>query len=102
MTQGGNHNSGEKTGADDLEPYRRLVELQKQMIELARQRERTRRQRDALHELMAREVAERRRHRHGWRHRLRQSAAKLLKRVPGLAAEKPDPGTFNRKQPSSC
>ncbi len=88
--------------ADDLEPYRRLVELQKQMIELARQHERTRRQRDALHEQMAREAARHRRHRRGWRQRLQQSAEKLLKRVPGSAAEKPDLGTLNRKQPSSC
>jgi len=88
--------------AEDLEPYRRLVELQKQMIELAEQHEQAKRRRDALHEQMVREAAGRRHVRRGLRHRLQQSAAKLLKRVPGLVTEKPDPGALNRKQPSSC
>ena len=34
--------TGSKPLTDDLEPYRRLVDLQKQMIELVRQHERTR------------------------------------------------------------
>jgi hypothetical protein len=88
MARHWNDNPGEKTVADDLEPYRRLVELQKQMIELAQQHEQSKRRRDALHEQMVREVVNRRRHRRGWRHRLHQSAANLLIRVPGCAAEK--------------
>ena len=95
MAPGGNDKPGEKKVADDLEPYRRLVELQKQMIELAQQHERTKRRRDALHELMAREVANRQLHHQGWRHRLQQSAVNLLKRVPGLTVEEPDPGPLN-------
>ena len=102
MSRGRNDNSGEKTVADDLEPYRRLVELQKQMIELAQQHEQSKRRRDALHEQMVREVADRRTGRCGLRHRLQQSAAKLLKRVPGFAAGKTNFGAFNHKQPSSC
>jgi hypothetical protein len=102
MSRGRNENPGMKKVADDLEPYRRLVELQKQMIELAQQHEQSKRRRDALREQMLREVTDRRPVRRGLRHRLQQSAAKLLKRVPGLAAEKPDLGAFNDKQPSSC
>jgi hypothetical protein len=91
-----------KKGADDLEPYRRLVELQKQMIELAEQHEQSKRRCDALREQMVREVTDRRPVRRGLRHRLQQSAAKLLKRVPGFAAGKTNLGAFNHKQPSSC
>jgi hypothetical protein len=91
-----------KKVADDLEPYRRLVELQKQMIELAQQHEQSKRRRDALREQMVREVTGRQPVRRGLRHRLQQSAAKLLKRVPGFAAGKPNLGAFNPKQPSSC
>jgi len=86
MSRGRNEIPGAKAAAKDLEPYRRLVDLQKQMIELAQQHEQTKRRRDALHEQMAREAADRRPVRHGLRHRLRRSAAKLLKRVPGFSA----------------
>jgi hypothetical protein len=102
MTQDRNDTAGERPVADDLEPYRRLVELQKQMIELAQRHEQTRRRRDALHEQMVREVVGRRHHRRGWRHRLHQSAAKFLKRVPGLTPEKNGSDPFNHRQPSSC
>jgi hypothetical protein len=79
-----------------------VVELQKQMIELAQQHEQSKRRRDALRDQMVREVIDRRPVRRGLRHRLQQSAAKLLKRVPGFAAGKPNLGAFNPKQPSSC
>jgi hypothetical protein len=102
MFRGRNENPGMKKVADDLEPYRRLVELQKQMIELAQQHEQSKRQCDALREQMVREVTNRRPVRRGLRHRLRQSGAKLLKRVPGFAAGKTNFGAFNHKQPSSC
>jgi hypothetical protein len=102
MFQGRNENPGMKKVADDLAPYRRLVELQKQMIELAQQHEQSKRRRDALRDQMVREVIDRRPVRRGLRHRLQQSAAKLLKRVPGFAAGKPNLGAFNPKQPSSC
>ncbi len=102
MSRGRNENPGVKTVARDLEPYRRLVDLQKQMIELAQQHEHAKRKRDDLHEQMVREVADRRHDRRGLRHRLQRSAAKLLKRVPGFAAGKPNFGALNPKQPSSC
>jgi hypothetical protein len=40
--------------------------------------------------------------RRGLRHRLQQSASKLLKRVPGFAAGKPNLSALNQKQSSSC
>ncbi len=88
MFQGRNENPGMKKVADDLAPYRRLVELQKQMIELAQQHEQSKRRRDALRDQMVREVVNRRPLRRGWQHQLQQSAAKLLQCVPGFAAEK--------------
>ena len=97
-----NENPGMKKVGDDLEPYRRLVKLQKQMIELAQQHEQSKRRRDALREQMVREITDRRPVRRGLRHRLQKSAVKLLQHVPGLTAEKPDLGTLNNKQPSSC
>jgi hypothetical protein len=102
MFRGSNENRGMKKVADDLAPYRRLVELQKQMIELAKQHEQSKRRRDALREQMVREVTDRRPVRRGLRHRLQRSAAKFLKRVPGFAAGKPALGALNPKQPSSC
>jgi uncharacterized coiled-coil DUF342 family protein len=102
MFRGRNENPGMKKVADDLAPYRRLVELQKQMIELAQQHEQSKRRCDALREQMVREVTNRRPVRRSFRHRLQQSASKLLKRVPGFAAGKTNFGAFNHKQPSSC
>jgi hypothetical protein len=102
MSRGRSENPGVKTAAKDLEPYRRLVELQKQMIELAQQYEQAKRKRDTLHEQMVREVADRRHDRRGLRHRLQRSAARLLKRVPGFTTEKTAPGTSNPKQLLSC
>ena len=88
MTRGRNDNPGLKMVAEDLEPYRRLVELQKQMIELAQQHEQSKRRRDALRDQMVREATDRRPVHRGMRHRLQRSAAKLLKRMPGFAPEK--------------
>ena len=102
MLQVRNENSGMKKVADDLEPYRRLVELQKQMIELAQQHEQSKRRCDALRDQMVSEVTNRRSVRRGLRHRVQQSAAKLLKRVPGFTAGKTNFGALNPKQPSSC
>ena len=97
MARLGKDKARQKKVADDLEPYRRLVELQKQMIALAQQHELTKRRRDALHEQMAREVENRKQHRRGWRHRLRESAATIWKRVPRSRAGKPAVGRFQNK-----
>jgi len=87
MARSWNDDLEKKAVADDLEPYRRLVELQRQMIELAEQHEEAKRRRDELHEQMVREAALQRPGRHGLRHRLQQSAARLLRQVPGWPVE---------------
>jgi hypothetical protein len=102
MARHWNDNAETKTAGDDLEPYRRLVDLQKQMIELAQQHEQSKRLRDALREQMVREVVDRQTVRPGLRERLCQSAAKLWQRVPGLAPVKPDLNTFNHKPSLPC
>jgi|SRR5690348_3485715 len=50
-----------KPGADNLEPYRRLIELQKQMIELARQHEKTKQECTVLRERLLEEMTRPRR-----------------------------------------
>ena len=99
MTRGRNENSGVDTVARDLEPYRRLVELQKQMIELAQHHDQTKRRRDALHEAMAREAVDRQPVRRGLRHRWQWSAARLLKRVSGFTTGKTAPAGSKHKPP---
>ena len=64
--------------ATGLESYRRLIELQKQMIELSQQHERSRRECEVLRDVVAREVAARR----SPVGRLRNSAGKLFKSSP--------------------
>ncbi len=65
-----------------LESYRRLIELQKQMIELSQHHERSRREYDALRDVVAREVAGQARGRQSTMGRMRTSAGKWLKRSP--------------------
>lgn len=67
-----------RSEATDLESYRRLIELQKQMIELSQQHERSRRECDALRDAVVREAVARQ----SMMGRLRVSATKLLKRSP--------------------
>jgi hypothetical protein len=99
MSRGRNENPGVNTTARDLEPYHRLVDLQKQMIELTEQHKQTKRRRDDLHEQMAREATDRRHDHRGLRHRLQRSAARLLKRVSGFTTVMTALGTSNHKQP---
>jgi len=65
---------------EDLEPYRRLIELQRQMIELSQQHEQAKRERDALRETVAREMADHWRARRSLRHRWQQKTIRFLKR----------------------
>ena len=74
-----------KPVGDDLLPYRRLVELQKQMIEMANQHEHAKRACHGLGERMALEIVARQRARRSPIYRLRQSAAAVSKLVAGLA-----------------
>jgi hypothetical protein len=83
-------------GVDGLEPYRRLIRIQKQLAEMAKQNEQTKRQCDALREEVEREI-ESLRPGAGLRQRLRRSAVKLLKRLPRILAAKTTARTLNRR-----
>ena len=64
----------------ELASYRRLIDLQKQMIELAQQFERTRKERDSLRSELARELR--------GQIKLRTSAwRRLLKRISGFTMQ---------------
>lgn len=67
---------------DHLEPYRRLIELQKQMIELVRQHERTKDECASLRKQLLEEMT--RTHRLRWR--LRQTAHYGIRWLKYLAA----------------
>lgn len=71
-----------KPVATGLESYRRLIELQKQMIELSQHHERSRRECEALRNEVARGAAEQVRGRQSAAVRLRAATAKLFKRLP--------------------
>lgn len=63
-----------------LESYRRLIELQKQMLVLSRQHEQAKRERDTLREVVAQEVADHIRARKSLRHRWQRKMAMFFKR----------------------
>lgn len=69
-----------KPGATGLESYRRLIELQKQMIELSQHHERSRRECEALREVVAKEVVDHLRTRKSLRLRWHRKLVKVLKR----------------------
>lgn len=71
-----------KPAVTGLESYRRLIELQKQMIELSQHHERSRRECEALRDVVAREVVAQARGRHSPMGRLRASAGRWFKRSP--------------------
>src|ERR1043166_10035142 len=73
-----------KPTGDELEAYRRLLEIQKQVAKMAKLHERTRRECDALREQVASDAIASLRRRGGLRYRLRLSTYKLLKRLPRL------------------
>ncbi len=71
----------DKSGSTDLEPYYRLVEMQKQMIDLIQQNAHRERECAALREQLAREVEALARSRRSLPDRLRNSASGLLQRL---------------------
>jgi len=82
---------GEKTqtpkqAGDDLESYRRLIEIQKQLVKMQKQHEKTKRECDDLREQAARELFESLRLKGTFRHRIRRKIFKVLKRLPRLTA----------------
>src|ERR1051325_10576329 len=70
----------------DLAQYRRLIELQKQMIKLANQNKKAKRDCAVLREKVAKEVAARL-SRKSLSQRLRQKAKKVLKQLPKFKME---------------
>ena len=82
MARGDDNLEGVRPVATGLESYRRLIELQKQMIELSRHHERSRRECDALRDVVAREVKEQFRGRRSVGKRISIAAMNLLKRSP--------------------
>ncbi len=70
---------------DDLTPYRRLIELQKEMIALSQKHEHSKREGTVLREQVAREVEMLVRRRASFSQRLRRSTAKFITRLPGFA-----------------
>ncbi len=85
MLRAGESTQKLKPIGNDLLPYRRLVELQKQMIEMANQHEHAKRACHGLRERMALEIVARQRARQSPIHRLRQSASAVSKLVSNLA-----------------
>jgi hypothetical protein len=73
---------------NNLEPYRRLVELQKQMIELSQQHEQSRRECEALRTQIANEVTLSSRDKRLLNHQLRVAVSRL--------------NWFNRKESLPC
>jgi hypothetical protein len=71
----------DKSGNGDLEPYYRLVELQKQMIDLIQKNAHAKRECAALREQLAREVEALARSRRGLSERLRHFASAVLERL---------------------
>jgi hypothetical protein len=96
------HLSRAQPPRDGLESYRRLIELQKQMIQLSQQHEQSKRECAALREQVVREVRTRRNPGQTLRQRLQRSAGNWLKRVPGFGSGEMKLVGLNGKQVSSC
>lgn len=90
-----------KPTTNGLESYRRLVELQRQMIELSQLHEQTKRERDALREEVTREVIEPMLARRRLRHWLQHSTAKYLRRFRTLSLLNLDKSTVRFRSPRS-
>jgi len=81
MARGANGMQSGKPEDGHLDPYYRLIELQKQMIDLIQQNANAKRECAALREQLAREVEALARSRRSLPNRLRESAAGLVKRL---------------------
>ena len=79
MARSGQQSDSAKPATTDLESYRRLIELQKELVGLSEQYKLSKRQRDELFDVVAREVAERLQ-RKSLRQRLQYAAARWLER----------------------
>jgi hypothetical protein len=81
MLQGEGDIQAAKPVGDDSEPYRRLIELQKQMIGLVQQHEKTKRECAALRAQLLEEMAGPRPWRRSWRQGIGRLVAGPLRRV---------------------
>ncbi len=86
---------------DDLEPYRQLIKIQKQLVEMAEQHEQTKRECDALRERVASELLALHEN-PGVHRRLRQSAARLFQRLSRRAAKPLPPPLDSHNQTFPC
>lgn len=102
MDRGGKEFGSRNQAAGDLEQYRRLVELQKQMIELAQQNKLAEQQCAALRERVGSEVIARVHKRAGLRRLLRRKAEGVLKRLPKFQILPGGPNQKKFKEPSPC
>lgn len=84
MLQGEEEIQAARLVGNDLEPYRRLIELQRQMIQLVQQHEKTKHECRVLRERLSREMAVLRRTRLGWRHRMNKVALRWARRSVSL------------------
>jgi regulator of replication initiation timing len=98
MEPGNSDIQASMTFADNLEPYQRLVELQKQMIQLAQQNERARQECAELRERLAGEIIRRT----GTPAKLRQKVNQVFSRTTGKTAAKSQLVSLGFKQPSPC
>jgi hypothetical protein len=87
---------------DALKAYRRLIELQKQMIELSQQHEQARRACDTLRQEVARNWTARSRTKLSFRPRAQWSVTKFLKRLPGFGSNPASLNGVKHKAVSSC
>jgi len=102
MCQGVEEVQSGKQAAGDLEQYRRLVELQKQMIKLARQNEKARRECESLRERVAVEAIASLKKRRSLHQHLRQKAKMTLKRLTRFAVMQTSPAAETIKEPTLC
>ena len=91
MARGANGVETDKSGNGNLEPYYRLVELQKQMIDLIQKNAHAKRECSALREQLAREVEALARSRRSLPERLRHFASGLLERLRSRRREARQP-----------
>ena len=84
MYRDGEDNQARTKATDDLVPYRYLVKLQKEMIELSQKHEHSKREHAVLRKQVAREVDRLVRRRGSFSHRLRRTTAKFITRLPGF------------------
>ena len=98
MSPGEEQLTGDQPKDNGLTAYRRLIELQKQMIELGQQHEQSKRDCAELREQVAQAALARRRNGQGVSHRWRESAARLLRRVPGLSVATGPLNVFKPRQ----